>query len=306
MSVLSVKKLLKIYPKSKIASVNGISFDLKEKEILGFLGPNGCGKTTTIQMLLGTLLPTSGEIFYFGENFSTNREDILQYVTFASTYTSLPWLLTISENLKVVGRLYGLSGKESELRFSPLLERFGLLDKKNARVSSLSSGQITRLTVVKAFFIKPKIVLLDEPTASLDPDIAKEVCDFILEQREKTQLSILFTSHKMEEVTELCDRVIFMKEGQIIADDLPQNLTKTNKFHLKLTIADDMKRILAIVEEKKISYKIDHRIIDIEIDEKEIPSFLNSLSKADVNYLNIKIEEPTLDDYFLQMARKIR
>jgi ABC-2 type transport system ATP-binding protein len=110
----------------------------------------------------------------------------------------------------------------------------------------------------------------------------------------------------MEEVTELCDRVIFMKEGQIIADDLPQNLTKTHKFHLKLTIADDMKKISAIVEEKKFSYKIDHRIIDIEIDEKEIPSFLNSLSRADVNYLNIKIEEPTLDDYFLQMARKIR
>ncbi len=304
MLALSVKKLSKIYPKSKTPSVNGISFHLKEGEILGFLGPNGCGKTTTIQMLLGTLLPTSGEIFYFGQNFFSNREEILKSVTFASTYTSLPWLLTIKENLKVVGSLYGMDGKESEKRFSPLLERFGLLEKKNSRVSSLSSGQITRLTVVKAFFTNPKIVLLDEPTASLDPDIAEEVCNFILEQREKTNLSIFFTSHKMEEVTELCDRVVFLKEGNIIADDVPENLTKTNKFHLKLTCAEKIESLASLLHQRNLSYKIDHRIIDIEIDEMEIPSFLNSLSKADINYLNIRIEEPTLDDYFLQIARE--
>ena len=224
-TVLSVRKLKKVYGKKKpYVAVNEISFDLKPGEILGLLGPNGSGKTTTIQMLLGTLSLTSGSILYFGKEFPRYRSEILQSVAFASTYTSLPYVLTVSENLNCFGRFYGV--RDIEKKASPLLERFGIYDKKDTAVSSLSAGQITRLMLVKAFFTNPKIVLLDEPTASLDPDVSMDVCKFLLEQRDKTGLSILFTSHKMEEVAELCDRTIFLKKGIIIADDLPKNLAK--------------------------------------------------------------------------------
>jgi ABC-2 type transport system ATP-binding protein len=288
-------------------AVDGISFELEEGEILGLLGPNGSGKTTTIQMLLGTLSFSAGSIVYFGKDFEKHRSEILQGISFASTYTSLPWILSCAENLEVVGRLYGLNPKESAKRFDPLLERFGILDKKKSRVSSLSAGQVTRLMLVKAFFIDPKIVLLDEPTASLDPDVAQEICEFILEQRDKTGLSILFTSHKMAEATALCDRAIFLKQGKIIANDVPKKLAASvSTFRLKMLIADDMQRAVDLIEKKRFSYKIEHQLIEITIDENEIPAFLNSLGQADITYANIKIEEPSLEDYFLQIARKNR
>lgn len=305
-SVLSVKDLTKIYPgKYVLPSVDRISFDLKKGEILGLLGPNGSGKTTTIQMLLGTLALTSGSITYFGKDFIANRSEILNSISFASTYLSLPWILTLSENLEILGLLYGLNKKESKKRAIPLLERFGIIDLLHRPISSLSAGQITRLMLVKAFFTSPKIVLLDEPTASLDPDISQEICQFILEQREKTGLSILFTSHKMDEVAEVCDRAIFLKEGKIVADDIPEKLAKSvSQFHLRLVILDGMKRTVALVEKNAFSYQLDHRSIKITMEEKDIPSFLNALGKADIAYTAIQIREPSLEDYFLTLAKK--
>lgn len=305
-SVLTVKNLKKVYGKKKpFTAVDGISFDLKPGEILGLLGPNGSGKTTTIQMLLGTLSKTSGSISYFGKEFPKYRSEILQSVTFASTYTSLPYILTVAENLKCFGLFYSI--KEIEAKTDPLLERFGILDKKHVPISALSAGQITRLMLVKAFFTNPKIVLLDEPTASLDPDVCLEVVKFLLEQRDKTGLSILFTSHKMEEVAELCDRTIFLKSGKIIADDLPENLARSvSSYQLRLTIVDGMKRTVAMAEKQKLSYQIDHRVISLSLDEKEIPPFLNQIMQLGVTYANIQIREPSLEDYFLKITEKSR
>jgi len=302
--MLSVRKLKKEYGKKQpFIAVDETAFDLKKGEILGLLGPNGSGKTTTIQMLLGTLTPTSGSIFYFGKDFFKNRSEILQHVSFASTYTSLPYVLTVEENLKCFGRLYGFSNGMD--RALPLLERFGMLEKRHSKVSSLSAGQITRLMIVKAFFTDPKVVLLDEPTASLDPDVAHDVCKFLLEQREKSDLSILFTSHKMEEVAELCDRVIVLKKGKIIADDLPKNLAKSVSTHrLRLTIVDGMKRTISFAEQKGIAFQVNHRSIVCSLKENEIPGFLNLLMQAGVSYASILIEEPTLEDYFLKIAGK--
>lgn len=301
---LSVKNLTKIYGKKKpFTAVDSISFDLKEGEILGLLGPNGSGKTTTIQMLLGTLTMSSGTILYFGKDFSSNRSELLQWISFASTYTSLPYILTVKENLKCFGLYYKI--KDFEKRTDPLLERFGILDKKYSPISSLSAGQITRLMLVKAFFTNPKIVLLDEPTASLDPDVSLEVCKFLLEERNRTGLSILFTSHKMEEVAELCDRTIFLKNGKIIADDLPENLARSvSLFQLRLTITDGMKRTVALAEKLKVPYQVEHKAISLSLDEKEIPSFLNGIMQAGVSYASIQIKEPSLEDYFLKISEK--
>src|ERR1700722_11123336 len=212
--ILSVKKLSKVYPgKKRFVAVDEISFNLAEGEILGLLGPNGAGKTTTIQMLLSTLKPSSGSILYFGKDFFTHRSEILKQVVFASTYVSLPWLLTVEQNLKVFGMLYGIPVNEIARRVDPLLEMFGIIEKKKVTVSKLSAGQITRLMMVKAFMVRPEIVFIDEPTASLDPDIAHDVCQFVLEQRDKYGTSILYTSHNMAEVAEVCDRVLFLQNG---------------------------------------------------------------------------------------------
>ncbi|WP_213152057.1 MULTISPECIES: ABC transporter ATP-binding protein [unclassified Neochlamydia] len=307
-NVLSVQNLTKIYPgKIPFTAIDKISFDLKKGEILGLLGPNGSGKTTTIQMLLGTLAYTSGAIFYFQQDFAHARSDILEKVSFASTYTSLPWILTVKENLEVFGLLYGLTRKESALKFDPLLERFGILGKRNQRVASLSAGQVTRLMLVKAFFTNPQIVLLDEPTASLDPDIASDICSFLLEQRDKKGLSILFSSHKMEEVMEVCDRTIFLKEGKIIADDLPEKLAKSiSAVRVKLCVQAGLNRTIAVASTAGFKYSVDHRNIEILIEEDKIPAFLHALSKEGVNYVTIKIKEPSLDDFFHHIAKQKR
>lgn len=304
-AILKTEKLKKIYPGHPgVAAVDEISFELHEGEILGLLGPNGSGKTTTIQMLLGTLSATSGSIFYFGKDFSKYRSEILQDVSFASTYTNLPWILTLEENLKVFGALYGLSSKESKKRFEPLLERFGILDRAKHRVGSLSAGQVTRLMLVKAFFMHPKIVLLDEPTASLDPDIADDICRFLLEQRDQNGLSILFTSHKMEEVMEICDRTIFLKNGHIIANDRPENLARSvGQFRVKLIITDGMDRALAIVQRLGHPHTMEGKLLEVSMGEETIPLFLKALNESSVVYASIKIDEPSLEDYFLHISR---
>lgn len=303
--VLAVENLKKIYPgKPPFIAVNNISFQLAPGEILGLLGANGAGKTTTIQMLISTLTYTSGSIFYFGKDFLKHRSEVLQKVVFASTYVSLPWNLTIHQNLDIFGRLYGLSKKDINARIDPLLDRFGILDKKNELVSRLSAGQITRLVLVKAFLVRPKILLLDEPTASLDPDVAHDVCQFLLEQRDKEGMSILFTSHKMDEVAEICDRVLFLQKGKIMADDLPETLARSvSSCKLQLLVGDGMKRTVSIAEKLGLSYQMELRTIEIKLDELQIAPFLAALAKAGVHYTNVKIIQPTLEDYFLKMVK---
>jgi ABC-2 type transport system ATP-binding protein len=306
--VLSVRDLIKVYPrKPYFVAVDGISFDLAEGEILGLLGPNGAGKTTTIQMLLSTLKPTSGSIFYFGKDFSKHRSEILKNVVFASTYVSLPWMLTVKQNLEVFGRLYGIPRSELTRRMDELLKRFGIYEKKQAAVAELSAGQITRLMLVKAFMVQPKIVLLDEPTASLDPDIAQDVCQFVLEQRDRYGISILYTSHNMAEVAEVCDRALFLRGGKIIANGVPDELARSvSTSRVQLVVGDGMKRTMAIAERLNMPYRVEHRTIELQLDENQIAALLTALAQAGVFYSNINILQPTLEEYFLRMVEEGR
>jgi len=203
-------------------AVDGISFSMKPGEILGLLGPNGAGKTTTIQMLLGLVTPTTGAVHMFGMDLATNRETILQQVNFSSTYISMPQALTVEENLWVIARLYGLS--DIARRVDAVIKKLEMDELQHKVTRKLSSGQMTRLTLAKAFLTEPKILFLDEPTASLDPDIAEKIRALLKEERRASGLSILYTSHNMREMEEMSDRIIFLQHGKIVAEGTAQEI----------------------------------------------------------------------------------
>jgi len=301
MDILTVKNLTKRF--GKFTAVNNISFSLKEGEILGLLGPNGAGKTTTIQMLLGVLTPTQGEVKYFGKNLIDNKEEILEKVNFSSTYTQLPWLLTVEENLKFVSYLYEIKNRGQ--RIKKIIEAFRLKGLFKEQMKDLSSGEVTRINLAKAFINYPKILLLDEPTASLDPETADYIRKFLIKERNNFNISIIWTSHNMAEVEDVCDRVVFINHGRIIADNTPENLAKTIEIcHVELNVPDGLKRTIEICQNKEVVYKLEGRNIVVDLKEKEIPGFLRELMDRGVSYDQISIDKPTLEDYFLQVAPK--
>lgn len=305
MSILKVQNLTKTFSvKPAFTAVNNISFHLNEGEILGFLGPNGAGKTTTIQMLLGTLTPTSGVIEYFGKDFVKHRSDILQHVSFASTYLRLPPNLTVYENLDVFGRLYGLNKAERENRIKKYLILFDMWRFHQRKVSGLSAGQMTRVMLAKAFLPEPRIVLLDEPTASLDPDVSADIRAFVLERQLHHKTSIIFTSHNMAEVEEVCDRVLVIKNGVIIADQEPQILAKSVHRSRVRLLGLDRERFMQFALEHKLNFLQQPHEIEIELDEEQIGWLFSSLAHANITYSQVSIDQPTLEDYFLEVTKK--
>lgn len=222
-SIVEVRGLTKVFNSYKKA-VDGISFDMFEGEILGLIGPNGAGKTTTLQMLLGLTTPTSGQIKIFGLDIDRDRKEILGQVNFSSSYISLPYSLTVEENLTVFARLYSV--KKYKDKITELLHTFEIEEIRRTPTRRLSSGQITRVCLCKALLNSPRVLFLDEPTASLDPDIADKTRHLLKKIRGEQGLSILYTSHNMKEMEEMCDRVIFMDKGRIIAMGAPESIMR--------------------------------------------------------------------------------
>jgi ABC-2 type transport system ATP-binding protein len=205
-------------------AVDNVSFGIERGEIIGLLGPNGAGKTTTIHMILGLITPTSGRISIFGKPMATHRGEILEQVNFTSPYATFPFRLTVMENLKVFARIYNL--KRPRERIEELLERFGITKLRDKPISGLSSGENTRVGLCKAFMNDPKLLLLDEPTAYLDPEIAWQVKNALLEAQREKGTTILYTSHNMDEVERMCKRIIFLHHGKIIAEGSPIEITQ--------------------------------------------------------------------------------
>ncbi|MHB9155259.1 MAG: ABC transporter ATP-binding protein [Endomicrobiales bacterium] len=223
MAILEVRNLVKKF--NDFIAVNDISFTVEEARITGLLGPNGAGKTTTIYLLLGLITPTAGSIRIFGKDIGRHRQEILGRMNFSSAYVSLPSNLKVRENLQFFSYLYNVHGWEK--RADCLLERFGLRELKNNKTGELSSGQLTRLNLIKALLNNPCFLLLDEPTASLDPLSARTVREQLKEISRQDRVTILYTSHNMREVEEICDEVIFLHHGRITARTTPGDLMRS-------------------------------------------------------------------------------
>ena len=219
---LEVINLSKVY--NNIDAVKDISFKVNKNEIIGILGPNGCGKTTTIGMILGLLKPTNGKALINGIDIETNRVNLLDNLNFISPYIELPKKLTVKQNLEVYGRLYDVKNLKTKIEY--LSDKLRLQDIINKITGELSSGQKNRVSLAKSIINDPTVLLLDEPTASLDPEIGDFVRTFLENYKKDNKVSILLASHNMDEVTRLCSSIMMMKNGSIIDEGKPKDLIK--------------------------------------------------------------------------------
>lgn len=234
---LEVKNLIKKF-KTTIA-VNNISLEIEKNSTLGLLGPNGCGKTTSIGMMLGLITPSSGEILIDGMPLnSKNRIELLSLMNFASPYIELPKKLTVIQNLEVYARLYGVKDKSD--RIYELVEDLNLKKFLYKKTGELSSGQKNRVSLAKSLINKPKLLFLDEPTASLDPDVGDFVREYLEQYKNKTELTILLASHNMKEVERLCNKIVMMKQGKIVDEGTCEELI--NK-HGRVNLEDTFLKI---------------------------------------------------------------
>ena len=225
-NIVKVKNLTKHFKNE--TALNNISFNLKYKETLGILGPNGSGKSTTIGILLGLIKASSGDVVIDNINInSKHRTRILEKINFASPYTELPKRLSVRQNLEIYARLYNVV--DIKKRLEEIFEYFNLEKLLYKKVGELSSGQKTRVSLAKALLNKPKLLLLDEPTASLDPVTAEFLREFIINYKKKNDISIIFSSHNMLEVERLCDQILFLRKGRILLKGTVVDILSKNK-----------------------------------------------------------------------------
>jgi ABC-2 type transport system ATP-binding protein len=217
---IALDHLVKAY--KSVSAVDGITFALTPGSMTALLGPNGAGKTTTVAMIMGLVMPTSGKVSVLGSDMTRHRYRVLHRMNFESPYVEMPMRLTVRQNLTVFGTLYGVD--DLPARIAALAAEFDLTDLLDRPTGKLSSGQKTRVSLAKSLLNRPEVLLLDEPTASLDPDTADWVRGRLERYRDERGATVLLASHNMSEVERLCDRVIMMKQGRIVDDDTPEQL----------------------------------------------------------------------------------
>lgn len=300
-TVLKVEHLVKNYGDFK--AVDGISFEIDKGKIVGFLGPNGAGKTTTIQMLLGITSSTSGKISYFGKDFHKHRQDCLQRINFTSAFNTLQGRITVMENLLVFSGLYEI--KNPKKKIMELVEYFEATNLLNQIYWELSSGQKTRINIIKSLLNDPELILMDEPTASLDPDIADKTLSLIESMKKENNITLLYTSHNMDEITRICDEVIFLDHGKIVAHDTPLGLTKNiTTAQLRITFDKDKPLLEKFMQEEKLEHTFhENHSVTIDTEETLIPKIIFGMSNAGIWITNIEVKKPSLEDVFLQIAR---
>jgi len=299
--VLKVENLVKDY--GAYRAVDSISFEIKKAEVLGLLGPNGAGKTTTIQMLTGITNLTSGKISYFGLDFNQHRRSSLQRINFTSAYNTLLGRITVKENLLTFAGLYGVKNRLSKI--AELLEKFEISHLADQRYINLSAGERTRVNLAKSLLNDPELILMDEPTASLDPDIADKTLTWIEELRADRDLSILFTSHNMAEVERICDKVIFLEKGKIVSQGAPSDHTnKMNRVEVLLSYKGNREDLQKILESHKIAYDFPtDGTVRLETKKDKTAGVIALVVQAGFEIVDTEVKKPDLEQVFLEIAR---
>ncbi|MFT4304159.1 MAG: ABC transporter ATP-binding protein [Candidatus Woesearchaeota archaeon] len=308
MNAIEVKNLYKsFYHRGKVVkAVDGISFNVKQGEILGFLGPNGAGKSTTISMLTGLIEKDSGNISILGKDSKKDWEYVRSNVNVAAAHEKLSDILTVKQNLRVFGKLYGV--KKVDTKINELLDMFGIKHLINRKAIKLSSGEQTRLVLAKAMINDPKVIFMDECTVGLDPDVAERTRQIIKDYNKNTGCSILFTSHYMYEVEELCKRIVFMNDGKIIKVGSPREIQKTMTNQIiELDSVKNKPRLMRLLKTHKIeAINLDNDLIRFEIDTNNhnLRYVLNLLSKEKIDFKDLHIKKPSLNDFFIKISRE--
>jgi len=303
MSLLFIHDLRKSYDTTE--ALKGVSFSVERGEIFGLLGPNGAGKSTTINILLGLILADSGHIEIFGQDFAHHGLEIRRRMNVAAAFTSLNGVLTVRENLRVYGHIYGV--KNIRGKIDELLERFEITELANKKLQYLSSGQHTRVTLCKGLINDPELLLLDECTVGLDPDIAEKTRRALQEFQREQHTTILFTSHNMNEVEELCGRIAFVSKGQILRIDTTERITQIIP-QQTLTVrlrSDSTTHAIPHSETLPPVEIISGSTLRFVLDnpEQQLDAIIQHLTQAGAHIADLQLVRPTLEDVFIKIAR---
>lgn len=308
MNYIEVENLVKTFSEhgKKVIAVDNVSFNVKQGEIFGFLGPNGAGKTTTINMLTGLLKKDSGTIRILGYEPEKNWEFVKNQMNVSTAYFPLSDVLTVEQNLKVYARIFNV--KNSKERINELIRMFELENVRKRSVIKLSSGENTRVSLAKGLVNMPKVLFLDECTVGLDPDMAEKTRTIIKNYQKNNDCSIMFTSHYMYEVEELCDRIAFMCDGRIIKIDTADNLKKLIKKNtVEIAVKENAIALKKFLEDENVDVCFAENntvIFDVTSENDKLFKVMNKIFKKGFMLSNLHIKKPTLDDIFIKIARK--
>jgi len=299
---IEIRDLHKSYGKTH--ALKGISLTVKKGEILGLLGPNGAGKSTTTNILAGVLTKDSGKITILGKDFDTQLDEILPQMNVVSATTGLSRTLTIMQNLRVYGRIYGV--KNLDKKIVELLGRFEIAHLAKKRARSLSTGQAARLLLCKGLINNPRVLLLDECTLGLDPDIAVKTRELILEIQREHQTTMLFTSHNMLEVEMLCNRIAFLNKGEILKLGSPQSLRKLiGRQTVEIHFTGSKRKLALFLDSKGVEAtfpRSDLAVFELREIEDELARVVEPLFKQ-VRVRDIHIQKSKLEDVFIKIVR---
>ncbi|MBI2101040.1 ABC transporter ATP-binding protein [Candidatus Woesearchaeota archaeon] len=308
MDCIEVYDLVKTFREKgkEIVAVDGISFKVKKGEMFGLLGPNGAGKSTTINILTGLLEKDSGTVKILGFEPEKNWEFVKNNSNVATAYSWLSDVLTVRQNLRVYAKIYGV--KNTEKRINELLEMFELGNVADRKVIRLSSGENTRAVLCKGLINNPKVLFLDECTVGLDPDIADKTRSLIKNYQKENDAAILFTSHYMYEVEQLCDRIAFMSNGKIISIDTSSNLKKLIKKHtVEIAVKKDIKPLMEFLKTEgvEIIFAKDNSIVfEVTTEHDKMYKVISKIFHKGFMLSNLHVKGPTLDDVFIKIARQ--
>jgi len=303
MPLLEIRDLRKRY--GTVEALKGLWLDVERGEFFGLLGPNGAGKSTTINILLGLIQPDGGSIRIFGQDFATQQVAIRRRMNVAAAFTSLSGVLTVRENLKVYGYIYGVRNLNAKI--NELLERFEVTDLANRKLQYLSSGQHTRVTLCKGLINDPDLLLLDECTLGLDPDIAEKTRRALQEFQREKRTTILFTSHNMNEVEELCGRIAFLSKGEILRIDTAariKSLIPHQVLEVRFQAGPDLSALLCL-DGTPHAERGENSTLRFVLDdpERQLDPLLRRITQAGGHIADVQITRPTLEDVFIKVAR---